>query len=108
MRRLKQTVVWSPEAEHDLLDIWSYLAEQASNEVADRQLREIDVACRMLVRHPLKGRARDELVTGIRSLLIHTYIVFYRVTDTAVQIVRVLHGRRDLVTIFAEEPESER
>jgi plasmid stabilization system protein ParE len=28
------------------------------------------------------------------------YVIFYRVTDHAIEIVRVLHGRRDLAAIF--------
>jgi plasmid stabilization system protein ParE len=38
MPAARRAVVWSPEAEQDLLDIWSYLAQAASFTVADDQL----------------------------------------------------------------------
>ena len=59
----------------------------------------------MLERHPFGGRSRDELRAGLRSLLSDPYVIFYRVRDGVPEIVRVLHGRRDLDAIFAEEPD---
>jgi plasmid stabilization system protein ParE len=40
----------------------------------------------------------------MRSVPIHPYIVFYRIQGDAVEIVRVLHGRRDIASIFANSP----
>ena len=48
-------------------------------------------------------RARDEVVPGLRSMLVHPYTIFYRVDDQAVEIVRVLHERRDLARIFSKK-----
>jgi toxin ParE1/3/4 len=47
---------------------------------------------------------RAELLAGMRSLLIHPYILFYRVEADTVEIVRILHGRRDVASIFANSP----
>lgn len=44
---------------------------------------------------------------GLRSVLVHPYIVFYRVPDTAVEIVRVLHQRRDFTAIFPKKKRDE-
>jgi toxin ParE1/3/4 len=75
---------------------------QASDQVADRQLSEIDAACETLKSWPYSGRKRDELLTGMRSVPVYPYIVFYRVGNAAIEIVRVLHGRRDIASIFAK------
>jgi toxin ParE1/3/4 len=96
-------LVWSPEAEQDLFDIWTYLAREASPEIADAQLRAIDRASANLVEWPQSGRARDELASEIRSVVAAPYVVFHRVTASAIQIVRVLHGRRDIDAIFADD-----
>jgi toxin ParE1/3/4 len=95
-------ILWAPEAEQDLLDIWDYLAA-TGEDIADRQLRDIDAACRSLDRSPFRGRARDELRQGLRSIFIDRYVAFYRVRGTAVEIVRVLHERRDIGAIFGDE-----
>lgn len=95
------TVIWSPEAEQDLLDIWHYLATEAGPETADRQLRRIDAACRSVSEAPLRGRPRDELQPGLRSILAHPYVAFYRVGGDGLEIVRILHQRRDIGAVFA-------
>ena len=73
----------------------------ASAEVADKLLREISDTAQGLSESALRWRARDELAPGLRSVLVHPYIIFYRVQDETVQIARVLHGRRNLVAIFS-------
>ncbi len=50
----------------------------------------------------LKAHQRTELIKGMRSIVVHPYLVFYRPGDAVVEIVRVLHGRRDLDAIFAD------
>jgi plasmid stabilization system protein ParE len=67
---------------------------------ADSQLLDIDRVCAMLRDHPFAGRSRDELRPDLRSAVARAYVVFYRVT-VRLEIVRVLHGRRDLDAIFA-------
>jgi toxin ParE1/3/4 len=89
-------VVWAPKAKQDLTRIWQYYSRLASPEIADALLREIASCVDRLSRHPLSGRPRTELSPGLRSVLILPYSVFYRVTEEAVEIVRVLHERRDL------------
>jgi toxin ParE1/3/4 len=72
----------------------------ASPEIADKLLRDIDRAGERLAQQALLWRARDDVMPGLRSVLVHPYIVFYRLTDTSVEIARVIHGRRNLAAIF--------
>jgi toxin ParE1/3/4 len=107
MAAARHRIIWSPEAEQDLLDIWSYLAREASFTVADTQIRDIVHACQLLGDHPLAGRLREELAPMLRSVAANPYVVFYRLTGKAVEIVRVLHGRRDIDSIFADDQDAE-
>ena len=66
-------------------------------------LREIGRACQALEGHSIAGRPRDELRIGMRSVLVHPYVIFFRTTDLSVEIVRILHQRRDIDTIFAND-----
>jgi toxin ParE1/3/4 len=102
MVEARRPVVFSPEAEADLFDIWDFLARAASDAVADRQLQAIDRVCDLLVGSPLAGRARDEFRAGIRSFVAPPFVVFYRVTDSTIEIVRVLHGKRDTGAAFSD------
>jgi len=40
----------------------------------------------------------------MRSIVARPYVVFYRLNEDSVQIVRVLHGRRDIDAVFVDEP----
>ena len=84
-------------------DVWRYYERVASPEIADRLLREIDEAGRRLVDEALMWRPGDEVMPGLRSVLVHPYTIFYRVTDEVVEIARVLHERRDFSRIFSKK-----
>jgi toxin ParE1/3/4 len=103
MTKPELAIVWSPEAETDLIDIWLYGAQEHSPAAADRRLRAIDKACRRLMNWPHSGLARPEIARGLRSLSVAPHVVFYRVTSSAVEIVRILHARRDVDAVFTED-----
>ena len=88
-------VLRTGRAELDLLDIWLYVAEY-SVEAAEGLLDSINEKAHMLADSPLAGRSRDELAPGLRSFPTGSYLIFYRVIPDGVEIVRVLHGSRDI------------
>jgi toxin ParE1/3/4 len=94
-------VIWSPAAKGDLLDIWRYYARVASPDIADNFLREIDRAAQGIGENPLLARTRNELMPGVRSAVVRPHVFFCRITNGDVEIVRVLHGRRDFPAVFA-------
>jgi toxin ParE1/3/4 len=79
------------------------LAAEASTRVADEAVRDLFRVCDRLVDHPFLGRPRNDLIPGLRSILAHPYIVFYRVSGSNIEVVRVLHQRRDIDAIFASD-----
>lgn len=89
----------SPRANEDLLDTWSYIADD-SEANADGFIDKIYETMELLAGQPGLGRHRDELAPGIQSFAVGRYIVFYRVFTGAIEIVRVLHGARDIENIF--------
>jgi plasmid stabilization system protein ParE len=86
-------------AEQDLLSIWRYGADKWSSTAADYHLRKISRACARLLESPELGKARDELIHGL-PIPVDPHIVFYRISMTAAEIVRVLHQREDIEIIF--------
>jgi toxin ParE1/3/4 len=48
------------------------------------------------------GRARDELAPGIRSFPFGRYLIFYLPISGGIDIVRFLHGARDVDRVFGE------
>jgi toxin ParE1/3/4 len=85
----------SPQAEIDLTLIWDFIAHD-NVRAADTLLVRIEAAFDMLAENPLAGRARDDLAPKIRSLPVGNYIIFYLALSDGIEVVRVLHGRRDI------------
>jgi len=79
----------------DLIDIWRYVADD-DPEAADRLLDTLDARCALLAEHPHLGPARDDIRPGLRYLVEGEYLILYRIVDEGVEVVRVVHGRRDL------------
>ena len=100
MRESERRISRSPEADDDLVSMWLYGANEWSPEQADKHLFEIESTCDRLVDDPGLGRTRDELVVGLRSIAIWPHVVFYRESKSEIEIVRVLHQREDVGTVF--------
>ncbi|HZP80522.1 MAG TPA: type II toxin-antitoxin system RelE/ParE family toxin [Chthonomonadaceae bacterium] len=82
----------SRRADADLSAIWHYIA-QDSLEAADRQMDRFYEVFERLAAFPGLGRRRDEVSSGLRSLPLGNYVIYYRQrTKTTIRIVRVLHG----------------
>ena len=94
-------VLWSLAAEEDLISVWMYVARQASETIADDQLRAIGRVSEAIGEWPLAGRGRDETLAGLRSIPASPYVIFFRPKSGGVEILRVLHERRDIDAIFS-------
>ncbi len=88
-----------PLARSDLTEIWDYIADDNETQ-ADAFIDRIDQKFQTLASHPNMGRYREELAEGLRSFPIGRHVIFYRVISGGIEIVRVLHGSRDLNAIF--------
>jgi toxin ParE1/3/4 len=89
----------SDAARSDLDEIWFYIAQDDPN-IADRFLRLIVSRFPKLTSMPQMGWQREELSPRLRSFPVGNYIIFYRQMENGVEIVRVLHGSRDLPPLF--------
>jgi toxin ParE1/3/4 len=97
--RVSQTA----RARADLDAIWLHIA-QDSPAAADRLIDQIVSRCNDLAEHPRLGPARPEIAPDARMLVVHNYLVLYRIGDSDVQVVRVVHGARQMEGLFDVDP----
>lgn len=83
------------QAQLDLDEIWLFIAEDSPN-AADRFHDLLLSKLLTLAEQPGIGRIRDDLCSGIRGLSVGSYIIFYRDTTEYIEVLRVLHGARDI------------
>ena len=92
-------ILRSSRAEGDLYDIWDYVAHD-NTAAASKLLRTIGAKFEMLLKNPLMGQDRSELVPRMRSFSVGNYVIYYRPFSDGIEIMRVLHGARDVDGIF--------
>ncbi len=95
------TVFLSVGAEVDLLEITSFVSSGDEALVRKFVARFTEVLDR-LAEHPEMGRRRDDLRPGLRSVSFNPYLVIYQIQNNAVEVVRLLHGARDIEALFHE------
>lgn len=91
-----------PLAETDILEIWDYIADDSAA-ASDRWVDHLDAQFRVLATQSKTSRVRDELAPGVRSFPVGRYVVFYVPLDDGIDVVRVLHGARDIDAVFHPE-----
>jgi toxin ParE1/3/4 len=87
------------QAEADLDEVWFHIARDSPAN-ATRFLHRILKQSQLLAEAPRLGRVRADLAPGLRSFPLGNYLIFYRQLDDGIEIVRILHGSRDLTQQF--------
>ena len=89
----------TPLAVDDLFEIWSYIAHD-NTEAANAVEGAIHRACALLAQAPLAGRMRADLThLPLRFWFVQpyrNYVIVYDPATKPLQIIRVLHGARNI------------
>src|SRR5687767_9888767 len=92
-------VLRTPEAEDDLWEILVYIARD-NEDAAFRLIDHIDEKFQMQALFPGGGQARPELLANLRSFPVGNYLIFYRPIEDGIEVLRVVHGGRNLRKLF--------
>jgi toxin ParE1/3/4 len=87
------------ESQRDYLQIFVFIGEQ-NVEAAERLVLTFDQKLELLSEMPGLGPKRPELGKGVRSYPVGNYIILYRAVDGGIELLRVLHGARNLRRAF--------
>jgi toxin ParE1/3/4 len=92
----KYDVTFRPHAETDLLALYSYIAKEAGRVVAGAYIDRIEAACLSLATFPNRGRRRDDVREGLRTLVFERRAtIVFQVREPEVVIVRIFYGGQD-------------
>lgn len=89
------TVLRKPLAEEDLIEIWCFVARD-SLDAADTLLDSFDATCNTISESPKIGRSRKDLAPNLFSFPVGSYVIFYKEIKGGIEIIRILHGSRDI------------
>jgi toxin ParE1/3/4 len=86
----------SVEAEQDIDSIFDYTEEKYGFVQAVKYVADFDNTFERLIQFPSLGRERPEIRQELRSINKDEHVVFYRILDDRIRIVRILYRQQDL------------
>lgn len=92
-------VIRSEQAQQDLEVILDYLDIQ-STQAADRFATKFDQTCNLHAQHPQIGMSAEQYATNLRHFTVANYAIFYRPLEDGIEVIRIIHGARDLPKLF--------
>jgi toxin ParE1/3/4 len=96
-------VLFTASAERQLDRLHRYIADRAGEGIADGYVDRIVAFCQQLSTFPFRGKARDDLLPGLRTVgFERRATIAFMVTADAVLIEGIFHGGQDFEANFRE------
>ncbi|MBK8100578.1 MAG: type II toxin-antitoxin system RelE/ParE family toxin [Planctomycetes bacterium] len=99
---------WHRLAEEDLAEAYLHIGSDSAV-AAERLLDAVEHAITLLLSRPRAGRAREfrsPRAFGLRSWVVsgfENYLIFYRPRPEGIEVVRFIHGARDIPSLLEED-----
>jgi plasmid stabilization system protein ParE len=101
---MSRTVVFTPEAEAQLVELYGYIAEKASPEIAARFTEGIVTCCESLSTFPLRGVRRENVRPGLRIVSYRKRVaIAFDVDADRVNIIGIFYGGQDYEAALLED-----
>jgi toxin ParE1/3/4 len=103
------SITQRPRARIDLLEQFVYFGEEEGIELAERYFSAVDETCTLLVKQPRIGGLYDSGIpelAGLRRISVkgfENYLIFYLPHSGGIDVIRVIHGARDIENLFKAE-----
>ena len=92
--------VISKKALSDLEEIWLYTVEKWSIDQADRYYNLIFDEINYICKHINAGKSMEHVRKGYRASKVKSHLIFYKVMNNTIEIIRILHERMDIENRF--------
>ncbi|UTW48357.1 type II toxin-antitoxin system RelE/ParE family toxin [Bacterioplanoides sp. SCSIO 12839] len=92
-----------PQAERDLLDIWSYTARHWGEQKADEYLDELLDTLNRVALRPLAFPLKTDFKPAVRMALCNRHVLICQTDDLGVTLIRVMHQSANLAAYLSEE-----
>ncbi len=85
-------------AKQDLTEILLYIA-QDKPDAAFAWLEKIETKCVLIATTPEIGESKPQLGVGVRASVVGRYVIFHRLANDRVEILRVIPGDRNITEL---------
>ncbi|HEY9669412.1 MAG TPA: type II toxin-antitoxin system RelE/ParE family toxin [Coleofasciculaceae cyanobacterium] len=101
-------LVVKDKATQDLRQLANYILVNGNADVAVKFLNAAEVTFEQFLKTPRIGKVTELVVSRLGEIRqwrikdFKDYLIFYRIQDTTVEILRIFHGARDLADVLSE------
>lgn len=96
-------IIWSDEANTDFKEVLNYI-KRDSLHFAKIFAEKIIKATHNLEDFPMIGRIVPEIKSDkIREIFVNQYRIIYKIDDSQIMILGLVHGRRDLTALWEDK-----
>ena len=88
--------VITKKAVADLEEIWLYTVEKWSIEQADRYYHLIIDEINFICKNNMAGKSMAHVRKGYRATKVKSHLIFYRVVNNMMEVIRILHEQMDI------------
>jgi toxin ParE1/3/4 len=81
----------------DLEDIWTFTKKTWTEKQADRYYQLIIDEIQFNVKKPYLGSQYEQIRAGYRGSKVKSHLIFYKLNNNQVEIIRILHVRMNLL-----------
>ncbi len=100
----KYNIEYSKESKEDLIEIKQYIKYNLQEpETANKLISKIRKSIRTLKDNPeIYAIIDDDIIRKleIRKLIVDNYIIFYRIKNDSIEIVRIMYGSRNWINLL--------
>ena len=100
----KYSIEYSKKSKEDLIGIKQYIKYNLQEpETASKLISKIRKSIKTLKENPeIYAIIDDDIIRKleIRKLIVDNYIIFYRIKNDSIEIVRIMYGRRNWINLL--------
>ena len=95
-----------PQAERDIEECFVYIGED-NLDIAVHFLVAVEDSIEFISKNPFIGKScefKDSKIKNIRMMLVkdfHNYQIYYTIHEEIIEVIRLLHGARNLPDVFS-------
>lgn len=97
---MRRAVALRPEAQRDIAEIWTYTEERWGEEQAELYTDQLRARIHTIADNPDMGSDCSDIHPDLRRIRCGAHLVYYLATDALLDVVRILHERRDATALL--------
>lgn len=94
-------VVFTPLAERQLEDLYAYIADRSSEQIAEAYVARIVASCKKLGSFPNRGTRHDDILPGLRTIgFARRVTIAFLILPDSVLVEGIFYGGQDFAGIL--------